>query len=121
MLGQVTVVDEYGSFQGILLVNDVVDALIGDIRSKVGSEPEIIQRGEDSWLVDGQYPYYEFVQYFHIPDSDQVEGFTTIGGLILNILQRFPETGEKIRWKTLEFEIVDMDDQRIDKVLVIRI
>jgi putative hemolysin len=99
-------------------VNDVVDALIGDISSKLGTEPAIIKRGDDSWLVDGQCPFYEFVQYFHIPDTDQVEGFTTIGGLILHVLQRFPATGEKIRWKAFEFEIVDMDDQRIDKVLV---
>ena len=112
------VVDEYGSFQGILLVNDVVDALIGDISSKLGTEPAIIQRGDDSWLVDGQYPFYEFVQYFQIPDTNPVEGFTTIGGLILHLLQRFPATGERIRWKAFEFEIVDMDGQRIDKVLV---
>lgn len=115
------VVDEYGSFQGILLVNDVVDALIGDISMKVGAEPEIVQRGDNSWLADGQCPYYAFVQYFHIPDTDQVEGFTTIGGLILHVLQRLPETGEKIRWKGFEFEIVDMDEQRIDKVLLTRV
>ncbi len=112
------VVDEYGSFQGILLVNDVVDALIGDISSRVDTETGIIQRGNDSWLADGQYPYYEFVQYFQIPDTDQVEGFTTIGGLLLHVLQRLPATGEKIRWKAFEFEIMDMDGQRIDKVLI---
>lgn len=115
------VVDEYGSFQGILLVNDVVDALIGDISTKVGIEPAIIQRGENSWLLDGQFPYYEFVQYFTLPDTDQNEGFTTIGGLILHLLQRFPETGEKVRWRNFEFEIVDMDDQRIDKILLTKV
>lgn len=115
------VVDEYGSVQGILSVNDVVDALIGDMSSTVGVEPDIIKRDDDSWLVDGQYPYYEFVHYFHLIDSDEVDGFTTIGGLILHLLQRFPITGEKIRWKGFEFEIVDMDDQRIDKILITKI
>lgn len=115
------VVDEYGSVQGMLVVKDVVDALIGDISSKVGTEPEIVQRDDDSWLVDGQYPYYEFIQEFHISDADEGDGYTTIGGLILHLLQRFPATGEKVRWKSFELEIVDMDGQRIDKVLIKKI
>lgn len=117
----VMVVDEYGSVEGILSVTDVMDALIGDITMNDNSESSIIMRDENSWFVEGKYPYHEFIAYFHIKDSKVPEGFTTIGGLILHLLQGFPKTGDKVHWKSFELEIVDMDDQRIDKVLITKI
>jgi len=117
----VMVVDEYGSIEGILSVTDVMDALIGDITIKDNSESSIIMRDENSWLIEGQYPYHELIAYFHIKDAMVPEGFTTIGGLILHLLHRFPKTGDKVHWNSFEFEIIDMDDQRIDKVLITKI
>ena len=114
------VVDEYGIFQGVLSSADVFDALIGDINLGITQESEIIIRDENSWLVDGQYPYYELVNYFEINNAQEPEGFTTIGGLILHLLHRFPSTGDKVSWEGFEIEIIDMDVQRIDKVLITR-
>ncbi len=115
----VLVVDEYGSIEGVLSVTDVVDELIGDISiNPAFEEADIIQRDESSWLADGQYAYYEFVNYFEIEDAGEPDGFTTLGGLILKHLSHYPVTGEKIRWRNFELEIVDMDSTRIDKILI---
>jgi putative hemolysin len=115
----VMVVDEYGSVEGVLSIADVVDELIGDISSSATNEDaDIIKRNDDSWLVSGQCQYYEFINYFKLSDAEEPDGFTTMGGLILKHVNHYPVTGEKIRWKNFELEIVDMDKTRIDKILV---
>lgn len=118
-LHMVMVVDEYGSIEGALSITDVVDELIGDLSLHIVNDDfSIIQRDDSSWLADGQYPYYEFVKYFELSDAEEPDGFTTIGGLILKNLHHYPVTGERIRWKNFELEVVDMDEKRIDKVLI---
>ncbi len=111
------VVDEYGSLQGIITIDDVMDELIGDSIEGEALEYRIIQRNENSWLVDGQFPYFELLEYFQIPKANTVP-FATVGGLVISIINRIPVTGEKIAWEGYEFEIVDMDDHRIDKILI---
>lgn len=116
------VVDEYGSMQGILTINDVFEALVGDvIEYDQEEEFRIIQREDNSWLADGQIQYFELLAYFQITDKPEPDGFTTLAGLILHQLHHIPVTGEKLVWNNFEFEIVDMDDRRIDKVLIKRI
>jgi putative hemolysin len=118
----VMVVDEYGSVEGVLSVADVVDELIGDIsQTSVHEEASIIKRDNDSWLVDGQCPYYEFVDYFELSEAEEPDGFTTVGGLILKYLNHYPVTGEKIKWRSFELEIIDMDNTRIDKILITKL
>lgn len=114
------VVDEYGSIQGVITMDDVLDALVGDISEYDQNEYGIIERENGTWLADAQYPYFELLHYFDIneDDTDKEGEFTTIAGLILHILGRIPETGEKIDWQRFSFEIVDMDGLRIDKVLI---
>ncbi len=115
----VLVVDEYGSVEGVLSVTDVVDELIGEISpASVPEELNIMQRDENSWLADGQCPYYEFVNFLDLNDAEEPEGFTTLSGLILKNLNHYPVTGEKIQWMNFELEIVDMDGTRIDKILI---
>lgn len=113
------VVDEYGSIAGMVTLNDILEALVGDIPDMGDDEFEIIQRDENSWLVDGQLPFYEFIQEFKVKafDKNKVR-YNTIGGFVLNNLRHIPKTGEKLKWKNFEFEIVDMDGNRIDKILV---
>lgn len=121
-LHMVMVVDEYGSIEGALSITDVVDELIGDLSLHIVNDDfSIVQRDDSSWLADGQYPYYEFVKYFKLRDAEEPDGFTTIGGLILKHLHHYPVTGERIRWKDFEMEVVDMDEKRIDKVLITKI
>ena len=117
------VVDEYGSFVGIVTINDVFDTLVGDISQEDGSIGyEFIEREDGSWLIDGQYPWDDFLKKIELDDTThQKEGFQTVGGFILHILEQLPKTGEIVSWHNFTFEVVDMDAMRIDKVLVKKI
>ena len=113
--------DEYGSIQGIVTMNDLMEALVGNIIEPEEHQEQIVQREDGSWLVDGQYSFYDFLANFDMEDLYQEHDYNTLSGLILDILERIPNTAEKLRWKDFEMEIVDMDAARIDKVLVRRI
>lgn len=89
--------------------------------SRCGEEAEIVERSDGTWLVDGQYNFYDFLEYFDMEDLYAEHDYNTLSGLILEILERVPKTGEKLSWLNFEFEIVDMDGARIDKVLVSKI
>lgn len=111
-------VDEYGSVKGVITTNDLVNVVIGDVYRK--EEAEIIKRQDESYLVDGLISLDEFFRYFEVEKTEEIEkeGFYTLGGLILYIFKRIPSSGEIIDWKNLHFEVLDMDGQRVDKVLV---
>lgn len=114
------VVDEYGTLVGIVTINDVFDALVGDISEGDGQIAyELIPREDGSWLIDGQYPWDDFLKEFDVDDDTHTrEGFHTIGGFIIHILEALPSTGEIIKWNEFHFEVVDMDGMRIDKIIV---
>ena len=116
------VVDEYGSFVGIVTINDVFDTLVGDISQEDGAIGyEFTEREDGTWLIDGQYPWDDFLKQFELDDlTHQREGFQTIGGFILHILEELPKVGEIVSWHNFTFEVLDMDAMRIDKVLVKR-
>lgn len=115
------VVDEYGSTVGMVTMDDVVDALVGDVSDEDQEEYEIIQRDENSWLVDGQYSVIEFVKYFKLDmDYNANQTFTTVAGLIIYKSNKLPDVGEKIYLEDFVLEVIDKDRQRIDKVLVTR-
>jgi len=115
------VTDEYGSIQGMITINDLTEALVGNIIEPDEHEEQIIEREDGSWLVDGQYSFYDFLAFFDMEDLYQEHDYNTLSGLILDILERIPSEAEKLRWKDFEMEIMDMDSARIDKVLVRRI
>ncbi|MEO6000032.1 MAG: hemolysin family protein [Chitinophagaceae bacterium] len=116
------IIDEYGLIQGIITMDDVVDALIGDATEYNHDEYQIIPRNENSWLADGQYPFFEFLIFFGLSEQGYVQGnYNTLGGLLLYHLHHIPTAGETLKWKDFEFEVVDMDDRRIDKILIKRI
>ena len=100
-------------------MKDILGGLVGSIEGTT-DEPEIIKRNEsDSWLVDGQCTFYNFLSYFDQEDLyDSDSNYSTVGGLILELLEHIPQSGEQVDWKGFHFEIVDMDGARIDKVLV---
>jgi len=113
------VVDEYGSTVGMVTLNDILEALVGDFNEPSPDEPRIIQREDGTWLVDGQMPFYEFVYEFNIQEFDKNKiKFDTIAGLAIHILKHIPVPGEKFSWKDYEFEIVDLDGNRIDKLII---
>ncbi len=111
------VTNEFGAVQGIITTQNILKALLGNIPG-MGEEQEIIQREDGTWLVDGQCPFYDFLAYFDLEDLYNDHVYNTLSGLIFEILKRIPKTGEKLCWQNFEFEIVDMDGARIDKVLV---
>lgn len=115
------VVDEYGSIQGLITMDDVMDELIGDVVEEDVNEYQLTQRNENSWLIDGQYPYFELLEYFNIIGEEEVNGFTTVGGLFIFQSNRIPKLGEKIQWHNYEMEIMDMDGHRIDKILLTKL
>ena len=114
------VTDEFGGIQGIVTLNDILEALIGQVLEP-DEELDITERADGTWLVDGQYSFYDFLAYFDMEDLYAENGFNTLSGLILDVLERVPKTGDTLVWKNFIFEIVDMDKARIDKVLVKKI
>lgn len=115
------VIDEYGSTMGIVTMDDVIDALVGDVSETDQDEYQISQRNESSWLVDGQYPIIEFVKYFELNILLKTKGFTTVAGLMIHKSASIPDVGDKVTIESLELEVVDKDGQRIDKIMVTRI
>jgi putative hemolysin len=114
------IVDEYGSLLGLITLNDILEALIGDIPQPDVSDYEIVRRDDGSYLVDGQIPFYDFLTHFNKAEwmNEGEHEFDTLAGFILHQLEHIPHTGEKLEWKNFKFEIMDMDAQRIDKVLL---
>jgi putative hemolysin len=114
------IVDEYGSLQGLITLNDILEAIVGDIPQPDIPDYEIVGRDDGSFLVDGQIPFYDFLSRFHKTEwmNEGDHEFDTLAGFILNELERIPKSGDKLEWRGFTFEIVDMDAQRIDKVLV---
>lgn len=112
------VCDEFGGTKGMITLKDILEALVGTIPDS-HEEAEFVKRDDGTFLVDGQCPFYDFLIFFrkeHLYKNNQ--GYNTLGGLILDILDRIPKTGDKLQWMEFGFEIVDMDGARIDKVLV---
>jgi len=115
----VLVCDEFGSCVGIVTLKDIMDGLVGNIPDDKEEEPLIIPRtAGDGWLVDGQCPVYDFLKYFEAEDLYTTEDYNTVAGLCLDTLDHIPVSGEQVKWNMFEFEIVDMDGARIDKLLV---
>ncbi len=113
------VVDEYGSTKGIVSMDDVMDALVGDVTEYNQDEYQMMQRDENSWLVDGQFPAVEFLKYFgiDIPENNN-NIYVTVAGLFINTFLSIPNEGDKITIKNIELEVIDKDGHRIDKLLV---
>lgn len=114
------IVDEYGSILGLLTLNDIMEAIVGDIPQKDVDDYEIIKREDGSYLVDGQIPFYDFLTRFEKTEwmNEGEHNFDTIAGFVLHELERIPKTGDKMEWKGFKLEVIDMDGHRIDKVLV---
>ncbi len=110
--------DEYGDFQGILTLNDILEALVGDA-SDFYKDDFILQEREDgTWLVDGHYSLHDFLTFFELDDLINDYEVTTVSGLIMTELSHIPKQGEKLVWQKFELEVIDMDGVMIDKVMV---
>ncbi|WP_126246919.1 hemolysin family protein [Chitinophaga rhizosphaerae] len=114
------IVDEYGTFLGMITLNDILEAIVGDMPETGQDDYNMIKREDGSYLVDAQIPFYDFLSEFDMEDqmAEFEQEFDTLAGFILHHLEHIPQTGEKLEWRRFTFEIVDMDAHRIDKILV---
>jgi len=113
----VLVVDERGDIEGLVTPTDVLEALVGD------REAPLVRRGDGSWLVDGLMHAEELkepIGVSRLPDGHE-EDYQTVGGMVMAHLGRVPAAGDRFEWEGFSFEVVDMDGNRVDKVLVARV
>ncbi|MCL2114792.1 MAG: hemolysin family protein [Methanobrevibacter sp.] len=118
------VIDEYGSVEGLITLNDVLEGIVGDIPGiDEMDEPTATQRSDGSWLIDGGFTIDRFKELFDLEEipEEKEDNFTTLTGFILSYINKVPDIGENFKWDKLSFEIVDMDGHYIDKVLVTEI
>ena len=120
------VVDEYGEIQGLVTLEDLMDAIIGRLQSSDASDPDgmaVVQRDDGSWLVDGGLAtddLRELLSLGELPDEDE-HGYNTLAGMVIAHFGRIPHVGESFEWKNLRFEVVDLDGARVDKLPIERI
>lgn len=117
------VVDEYGDFEGILTLHDIMESIIGDIPEEDEiSEPHVFVREDQSVLVSGEAPIetlVDLIENFTI-DFDQIE-YSTVAGFVFNQLNKIPEMGDKFTYNDSIIEVVDIDHNKIDKVLITKV
>jgi len=115
------VLDEYGSVQGIVALIDLLEGLVGEIpHIDELAEPQIVQRDDGSWLVDGMLPVDAFKEAVHLESMPGEENglYQTIGGFVMMHMEKVPVTGDHFEWGGYRFEVVDMDEHRVDKLLI---
>jgi putative hemolysin len=116
------VLNEYGGTEGMVTLEDVVDEIVGEIQDehRRHEEQKFAQRDDGSWLIDGAASIPDMIDRLALRPDDSWEGrgFSTIAGLILERLGHIPTIGDTAEWDGLQLEVVDMDGQRIDRVLV---
>jgi putative hemolysin len=115
------ITDEYGGIEGLVTLNDMVEAIVGELPSiEELNEPQIIQREDGSWLLDGLLSVDELKELLNwelLPDEE--EGYyQTLGGFVMAVLRRIPMASDHFEVNGFRFEVMDMDGTRVDKVLV---
>ena len=118
------IVDEYGELQGIVTLTDVLSAIVGEFPSEASElDPEIVQRSDGSWLVDGGITMARLKAmldiYSNFPD-EEANIYNTLGGFVVFHLERIPSEAEYFEYAGWRFEVVDMDKARVDKILIAR-
>ncbi|MDZ8028593.1 MAG: hemolysin family protein [Nostoc sp. SerVER01] len=116
------VVDEYGVIQGLVTLNDIMSEIVGDVPSTDGQdEPQAVQREDGSWLLDGMLPVEEFLELFGMEEweSEERGSYQTLGGFVITHLGRIPAAADHFEWEGMRIEVMDMDGNRVDKVLVV--
>ncbi|ACC83801.1 hemolysin family protein [Nostoc punctiforme] len=116
------VVDEYGVIQGLVTLNDIMSEIVGDVPSTDGQDqPQAVQREDGSWLLDGMLPVEEFLELFGMEEweSEERGSYQTLGGFVITHLGRIPAAADHFEWQSMRIEVMDMDGNRVDKVLVV--
>ncbi|MFN2298994.1 MAG: hemolysin family protein [Anaerolineales bacterium] len=118
------VTDEFGSVAGVISSTDILEAIVGELPARgEPDEPEILQRDDGSWLIGGTLSIEEMIDILEMDDlpEDEEGPFQTVGGFVMARLGEVPHVGDKLEWGGFQFEVMDMDGRRVDKVLVMPI
>jgi putative hemolysin len=117
------VLDEYGGIEGLVTLHDLLEAIVGEMPAWQRDEPMAVRREDGSWLLDGLIPIAEMEEVLGITaaEAEDLEEFQTLGGFVMGRVGRIPTAGDRFEWGDLRFEVVDMDDRRVDKVLVMSV
>ncbi|MBR0671117.1 HlyC/CorC family transporter [Roseomonas soli] len=120
-LGMALVMDEYGSFEGVVTASDLLEAIVGDLGPvELPRDGVAVERADGSLLLDGSMPSDELRARLELPELPGAGTYHTVAGLMLALLKRVPKEGDRIVWAGWRFEVVDMDGRRVDKVLAMR-
>ena len=112
-------VDEFGGIDGLVTIIDMMEAIVGDIPSVSEiAAPPVVRREDGSWLVDGQLDVEEVRELLNVAQLPDEDDFHTLGGFVMTRLNRLPRVGDTFAWGDYRFEVVDMDGNRVDKVLI---
>jgi len=115
----VLVIDEYGEINGLVTLQDVLEAVTGEFKPRSPAEAWAVQREDGSWLLDGLIPIPELkdrLDLKSVPEEDRGR-FHTLSGLVMWLSGRLPQTGDVLEWENWRLEVVDLDGKRIDKIL----
>lgn len=119
------IVNEYGELQGLVTLHDVMEALVGDIGpADEGGDSDIVRRDDGSWLIDGGVSVDRFKQTVECEDplpEEDTGSYNTLAGFVMLQLGRVPQVADHFEWGGLRFEVVDMDRNRVDRLLVSRL
>ena len=108
------VIDEFGSLQGLITLDDIIEEIVGDIEV----EKQAAQRQDGSWLLDGLLPVDDFKEIFKVEQLPHEAEYESLSGFVMMSLGRVPQATDHFEWNGLRFEVMDMDGRRVDKVLV---
>ena len=115
------IINEYGGTEGIVTLHDLTESIFGDIpEENEPEEHEVVQRNDGSLLVDASMNLADFMDEMHVLNYEDIEdeGFATLGGMAMFFIGRIPKPGDTFDYRQLHFEVVDMDGERVDKLLV---
>lgn len=115
------VVNEYGGTEGIVTLHDLTESVFGDILEENETpEPDIVRRQDGSLLIEGSMNVNDFFEDMKLPLPAEIrdQSFNTVGGMAMFVIGRVPHTGDCFEYQSMKFEVVDMDGERVDKLLV---
>ena len=119
----VLVVDEYGEIQGLITLQDVLEAITGEFVAPSSEDAWLVRRDDGTWLIDGLTPVHELkdrLELRELPEEDRGR-YNTLAGMVMLLLGRLPRTADAVEWEGWRFEVVDLDGKRVDKVLASRL
>ncbi|MDX2133966.1 MAG: hemolysin family protein [Saprospiraceae bacterium] len=114
------VLDEFGSVQGLVTTDDILDALVGDLSADSDDEYQFTQESDGRWTFDGPFPFFEFVHQLELEVDDDNLEFNTLAGFLIHRLEKIPAVGDHLEWEGLRLEVVEMDGRKVKKITVLK-